>query len=129
MNRGKIAVLFLFVVSALILSSCHPRHISDIKPNMTKQEVVALWGETSHITYKTADGKDYEVWEYHFLNTDSICTITFYQDRVINTQCQRILHPYYYGYPRYPYYPYSYPYPYYRYRYPYPYYYGPYYGP
>jgi hypothetical protein len=49
-----------------VFSSCHPRHVSDIKPNMTKEEVVSLWGKTDLITFKTADGKTFETWEYHF---------------------------------------------------------------
>jgi len=37
-RRGFAGYLFLFIV--LILSSCHPRHVSGIRPNMTKDEVV-----------------------------------------------------------------------------------------
>jgi hypothetical protein len=33
---------------------------------MTKEEVVSLWGKTDLITFKTADGKTFETWEYHF---------------------------------------------------------------
>ncbi len=117
MGRKRIIGLFLFVVIILILSSCHPRQASDIKPNMTKTEVVSLWGGTPLISYKTVNGKTYETWEYHFATTDSICWITFLQDRVISTQCRRQPYAYYYTYPYYPYY-YPYPYPYY-----YPYYY------
>ena len=117
MERKRIICLFLFGVLILVFSSCHPRHVSDIKPNMTKEEVMSLWGTTGLITYKEANGKTLETWEYHFSNTDSICLVTFYQDRVVTTQCYRQPHPYYYPYPYYPY-PYRYPYPYY-----YPYYY------
>jgi len=104
-----------FVAFILIFSSCHPRNASDIRPNMTKEEVVALWGGTSLITYKTVDGKTYETWEYHFATTDSNCWVTFFQDRVVSTNCRKQPSPYY-VYP----YPYYYPY---RYYYPYPYYY------
>ncbi len=68
-----IVCLPLFVVLALISSSCHPRHVSDIKPNMTKEEVVSLWGKTDLITYKTSNGKTVETWEYYFSNADSVC--------------------------------------------------------
>ncbi len=117
MKREKIAYLFIFA-AFILLVSCHPRHLSDIKPNMTKDEVAALWGKTDLITYKTVDGKTLETWEYHFLNTHSICLVTFSQDRVVHTQCRQRPYAYYYPY----YYPYPYPYPYY-----YPYYspYGP----
>lgn len=123
MKREKITYLFIVVVVILIFPSCHPRHVSDIKANMTKEEVAALWGKTDLITYKTVDGKTLETWEYHFSNTDSICLVTFSQDRVISTDCRRQPYAYYYSYRPYPYY-YPYPYPY-RYYYPYHYPYGP----
>ncbi len=123
MKRERIVCLFLFAVLVFILSSCHPRHVSDIKPNMTKQEVVSFWGKTDLITHKTENGKTLETWEYHFSNTESICQVTFSQDRVVSTECrqQPRREPYYYAYPYDPYY-YPYPYPYYYYYYPYPYY-------
>jgi hypothetical protein len=118
MGRKRIIYLFLLVVLILIFSSCHPRHVSDIRPNMTKEEVVSLWGKTDLITHRTAEGKTIETWEYHFFNTDSICWVTFSQDRVVSTECRSAPRAaYYYAYPHYPYY---YPYPY---RYYYPYYY------
>jgi len=115
MGKKRILCLFSFVALILILSSCHPRHVSDIRPNMTKEEVVSLWGKTDLITHRTVNGKTLETWEYHFSNTDSDCLVTFSQDRVVSTSCRRQPRPYYYTYP---YYPYRYPYPYY-----YPYYY------
>ncbi len=87
MERKKIICLLLFVVLVLVFSSCHPRHVSDIKPNMTKQEVVSLWGKTPLITTKIVDGKTIETWEYHFLSSNSACSVTFSQDRVMSTQC------------------------------------------
>ena len=116
MLRRKLpGYLFLFIV--LILSSCHPRHVSDIKPNMTKDEVVSLWGKTDLITHRTVNGKDVETWEYHFSYTDSVCWVNFSQDKVVGTACRRQPYPrpYYYAYPYYPYYypyypPYYYPY-------------------
>jgi len=77
MERNRIHYVFLFIVLMLVFSSCHPRHVSDIKPNMTKEEVMSLWGTTDLITYKTADGKTFEIWEYHFSSTNSICLVTF----------------------------------------------------
>ena len=88
MERKRIICLFLFVVLILVFSSCHPRHVSDIKPNMTKEEVVSLWGKTDLITHRPVNGKTIETWEYHFLNSDSICWVTFSQDRVVATQCR-----------------------------------------
>jgi len=88
MERKRIICRFLFVVLVLVLSSCHPRHVSDIKSNMTKEEVVSLWGKTPLIATKTVDGKTIEIWEYHFLTSDSACSITFSQDRVVGTQCR-----------------------------------------
>jgi len=121
MKRKKIILLFLFAVFIFTFSSCHPRHVSDLKLNMTKEEVVSLWGKTDLITVRTVRGKPSEIWEYHFFNTDSICKVTFIQDRVVSTKCYRqpYRRPYYYGDP---YYPYYYPYPY-HYPSPYPYYY------
>ena len=118
MERKRIIYLFLFAVLFLVFSSCHPRHVLDIKLNMTKEEVVSLWGKTDLITQRTVNGKPAETWEYHFSNTDSICWVTFIQERVVSTQCRRQPYPrpYYY---RHPYYPYYYPYPYRYYYYPY----------
>ena len=39
MERKRVICLFLFVVLILIFSSCHPRHVSDVKLAMTKEEV------------------------------------------------------------------------------------------
>ncbi len=88
MERKRITFLFLFVVLVLVLSSCHPRRVSDIKPNMTKEEVLALWGKTPLITTKVVDGKTVEIWDYHFWSSNSACSITFSQDRVVSTQCR-----------------------------------------
>ncbi len=88
MERKKIICLFLFVILVFILSSCHPRRVSDIKSNMTKEEVVSFWGKTPLITTKAVDGKTLEIWEYHFLSSNSACSITFSQGRVVGTQCR-----------------------------------------
>jgi hypothetical protein len=88
MEGKKIICLFLFVILVFILSSCHPRRVSDIKSNMTKEEVVSFWGKTPLITTKTVEGKMLEIWEYHFLSSNSACSITFSQDRVVGTQCR-----------------------------------------
>ena len=113
MKRKRIAGLFVFVVLMLIFTSCHPRHVSDVKANMTKEEVVSLWGKTDLTTYKTVNGKTLETWEYHFPNTNSICFVTFSEDRVVATQCRPLRRAYYRPYPYYPYYyPYRYYYPY-----------------
>jgi hypothetical protein len=120
MGRKRVIYLFLLVAAILIFSSCHPRRVSDIRSNMTKEEVVSLWGKTDLITFKTVNGRTIEIWEYHFFNTDSICQITFSQDRVVSTECRNAPRGgYYYAYPYYPYY-YPYPYPYYYHHY-YPY--------
>ena len=88
MQRKKIIYLFLLVSFIFVFSSCHPRHVSDIKPNMTKEEVASLWGRTNLVTYRTVNGKAVETWEYRFSNTDSICWVAFSQDRVVATQCR-----------------------------------------
>jgi hypothetical protein len=88
MKKKKIICLILFVVFILISSSCHSRNISDIKPAMTKEKVVSLWGPTNFITYKDANGFTLEIWDYHFASSDSICSIIFVQDRVARTECR-----------------------------------------
>jgi len=88
MERKRIVCLFLFAVLILVFSSCHPRHVSDIRLNMTKEEVVSLWGRTDLISFRTVNGKAVETWEYHFSNTNSLCWVTFSQDRVVATQCR-----------------------------------------
>ena len=116
MKRMKVLFLFLFVVLIPVFSSCHPRHVSDIKPNMTKEDVVSVWGGTNLITYKTVNEKTIETWEYHFSNSGSICWVSFSQDRVVSTECRNTPRSgYYYAPPYYPY-PSPYYYPYYPYR-------------
>jgi len=88
MEKKKIICLFLFVVLILVLSSCHSRNISDVRPAMTKEKVISLWGPTNLITYKNADGFTLEIWEYHFGGSDSICSVIFVQDRVVRTECR-----------------------------------------
>ncbi|HUL37093.1 MAG TPA: hypothetical protein VLW47_05380, partial [Thermodesulfobacteriota bacterium] len=98
MGRKRIHYVFLFIVLMLVFSSCHPRRVSDIKPNMTKQGVESLWGGTPLITHRTVNGKAVETWEYHFSNTGSICLITFSEDRVVGTPQCRPERPYGYYY-------------------------------
>jgi hypothetical protein len=88
MEKKKIICLFLFVVLILVSSACHSRNISDIKPAMTKEKVISLWGPTNLITYKNANGFTLEIWEYRFASSDSICSIIFIQDRVARTECR-----------------------------------------
>ena len=88
MERKRIICLSLFVVLILIFSSCHPHYVSDIKPNMTKEEVVSSWGKTDLITYRNVNERSLETWEYYFSNSDSICWVTFFQDKVVATQCR-----------------------------------------
>lgn len=125
MEKKKIVCLFLFAVLIFVFSSCHPRHSSDIRPTMTKQEVVSLWGPTNLITYETINGTAFETWEYHFTTSGSICRITFAQDKVTTTECHPSARRYYSQLGIQPYSePYYYPEFYY---YPYPYFYGGYY--
>ena len=90
MEKKKIISLFLLVVLSLFFSSCHSRSISDIKPAMTKEKVISLWGPTNLITYKNVNGTTLEIWEYHFSGSDSICSIIFVQDRVARTECRSL---------------------------------------
>ena len=48
MGKERITFLCLFVALILISSSCHLRRVSDIRPDMTKEEVVSLWGRTPY---------------------------------------------------------------------------------
>ena len=87
MERKRIIWLVLFV--GLVLSSCHPRHVSDVRLGMTKEDVISLWGPTALITHRTVRGTTYETWEYHFATSGSVCWVTFIQDRVAApTQCR-----------------------------------------
>jgi hypothetical protein len=88
MKRKRIIGLFFFVVLILVFSSCHPRYVSDVKPNMTKEEVVSLWGNPGPITYKNVNGRSIETWEYYFSNSDSICWVNFLQDKVVASECR-----------------------------------------
>ena len=89
MEKKKIIYLFLFVVLILVLSSCHSRSITDIKPAMTKEKVISLWGSTNLISHKNVEGLgDMEIWEYHFASSDTICSVIFVQNRVARTECR-----------------------------------------
>jgi hypothetical protein len=98
MKRRKWIHLFLPVALFLVLASCHTRRVSDIKPNMTKEEVASLWGRTPLVTHKTVDGKTVEIWEYHFSGSGSVCSITFSQERVEGAQCRPVRVGTYYSY-------------------------------
>jgi hypothetical protein len=87
--RKKVVFTLLLVWMALFLASCHVRHPSDIRPGMTREDVIRAWGETYLITHQMREGKQLEVWEYHFANTGAVCRIVFYQDRVTTTECRR----------------------------------------
>jgi len=89
MEKKKIIYLFLFVVLILVFSSCHSRQVSDIKPAMTKEKVISLWGSTNLISHKNVEGLgDMEIWEYHFESSDTICSVIFVQNRVARTECR-----------------------------------------
>jgi len=89
MEKKKIVCLFLFVVFILVFTSCHSRSVSDIKPAMTKEQVISLWGPTNLITHKNVEGLGpLEIWEYHFASSDTICSVIFVQDRVARTECR-----------------------------------------
>jgi PBP1b-binding outer membrane lipoprotein LpoB len=86
MKKKKIICLFVLLI--LVFSSCRSsRSISDIKPAMTKEQVISLWGATNLITYKNADGYTLEIWQYNFASTKSTCLIIFVEDRVVRTEC------------------------------------------
>ncbi len=76
-----------FIILALVFSSCHPRHISDIKAGVTKEEVVSLWGKERLVSYNIIDGKNIESWEYYLSKSNSICRIDFFQDTVVASEC------------------------------------------
>jgi hypothetical protein len=98
MERKKFNYLVLLFALFLVISSCHSRRVSDIKPNMTKEEVTSLWGKTPLVTQKTVDEKAVEIWEYHFSGSGSVCQVTFSQERVTATQCQPVRGRTYYSY-------------------------------
>jgi hypothetical protein len=98
MERKKFNYLVLLFALFLVISSCHSRRVSDIKPNMTKEEVTSLWGKTPLVTQKTVDEKAVEIWEYHFSGSGSVCQVTFSQERVTATQCQPVRGGTYYSY-------------------------------
>ncbi len=85
----KIVSLFLLLLLILVFSSCHSRSITDIKPAMTKEKVISLWGPTNLISHKNVEGwGELEIWEYHFESSDTICSVIFVQNRVARTECR-----------------------------------------
>lgn len=85
--RKQLILTLVFVWVTLFLTSCHFRYPSDIKPGITTADVITVWGRTYLITHQTREGKQVEVWDYHFGATGTACRITFYEDKVTNTQC------------------------------------------
>jgi hypothetical protein len=95
--RKKVIFSLLSVWMVLLLASCHVRHPSDIRPGMTKEDVIRAWGGTYLPTQQIREGKQVEVWEYRFANTGAVCRIVFYQDRVTTTECWRgVFRPWWY---------------------------------
>jgi hypothetical protein len=87
MEKKKVVCLFLFVVHVLAFSSRHSRSITNIKPAMTKKQVISLWGSTNLISHKNVEGLGaIEIWEYHFESSDTICSVIFVQNRVARTE-------------------------------------------
>jgi hypothetical protein len=88
MEKKKIVCLFLLVLVVLVFSSCHSRSMTDVKPAMTKEKVIALWGTTNLMSHKNVEGLgDVEIWKYHFASSDTICSVIFVQNRVARTEC------------------------------------------
>lgn len=87
--RKQLIFTLVFVWVTLFLISCHVRYPSDIRPGMTMEDVIRVWGRTYLITHQIREGKQVEVWDYHFGTTGSVCRIVFHEDKVINTQCWR----------------------------------------
>jgi hypothetical protein len=85
-DMGRKMIVWVFLLAVLI-SSCSTRQITDIKPAMTKNEVISAWGATNLVTFKQAEGMTLEIWEYHFATSASVCRVTFVQDRVVRTEC------------------------------------------
>jgi len=88
MKSKRSLCLFPFLILILVFSSCHARYVSDVKPAMTKEEVVSLWGKRGLVTYKTVNGRSIETWGYYFSDSDSICWVDFFQDRVVASECR-----------------------------------------
>ena len=89
MGKKKIVCVIPFVFLSLVFCSCHSRNISDIKPAMTKEKVISLWGPTELISRKNVEGLGpLEIWEYHFESSDTICSVIFVQDKVARTECR-----------------------------------------
>ena len=89
MEKKKSVFLLLSIVLIFVFSSCHTRSMTDIKPAMTKEKVISLWGPTNLISHKNVEGLgDLEIWEYHFESSDTICSVIFVQNRVARTECR-----------------------------------------
>ena len=89
MKNKKIVCLSLMVALVLVFASCHTRSISDVKPSMTKEQVISLWGTTNLITHRNVQGLgDMEIWDYHFASSDTICSVIFVQNRVARVECR-----------------------------------------
>ncbi len=84
MANKRILCAFLFIILTLVFPSCHPRHVSDIKPGMTKEEVVSLWGK-GLVSYKIVNGRNIETWEYS--KSKSICSVDFFKETVVASEC------------------------------------------
>ncbi len=89
MENKKIVCLLIMVALVFVFTSCHTRSLSDVKPAMTKEQVISLWGTTNLITHRNVEGLgDMEIWDYHFASSDTICSVIFVQNRVARVECR-----------------------------------------
>jgi len=82
MRKFFICVLIVIVLAmASFFVSCR-KSISEFTPGMSKQEVIDAWGDKAIKTFRTIDGRTFEVWQYNFKHR---CYLVFENDRLIET--------------------------------------------
>jgi len=95
--RKKVIFALLLMAMIFLLASCHVRRPADIRPGITKEDVIRVWGGTYYPTQQIREGKQVEVWEYQFSNSGAVCRVFSYQDRVTTTECWgRMFRPWWY---------------------------------
>jgi len=82
MRKFAICILIAIILAIPLFSFSCRTSISEFKPGMSKQEVIDAWGDRAIKTFRTIDGRTFEVWQYNFKHR---CYLVFENDRLIET--------------------------------------------
>jgi hypothetical protein len=87
---------FIIISLILLVIACSTRKpIGYFQPGMTKQDVVKEYGDTPIKTFRTVEGKTFEIWQYDFTHfrygwgwmTNKVYFV-FEGDKIVSTHLQ-----------------------------------------